>query len=129
MTTTTTIAGCEMSELDNCCGTTCDKQAAQAEIDALKAQVQALRVTCNYWIERARPDGGCTKTEFNTWLALGLHSDAMTKSPAACLAPVLRGAYLQGAHDYQLAESNREDFNMQSRSNQYVESVLKGEVK
>lgn len=31
-----------MSELDNCCGTTCDKQKLAEEITALKAQVEQL---------------------------------------------------------------------------------------
>lgn len=35
-----------MSELDNCCGTTCDKQKLAEEINALNAKVEQLR---NEW--------------------------------------------------------------------------------
>jgi hypothetical protein len=52
-----------MSELNNCCGTTCDKQAAIAERDALVAQLTALKTAAKPivdgyfdWLERNQVD-------------------------------------------------------------------------
>lgn len=46
---------------------------------ALAAQVEALRDTCSYWINQAKPAGDCSKSEYSAWLALGYQSNAMTK--------------------------------------------------
>lgn len=75
-----------------------ENNSLKAERDALAATVEALRDTCSYWINHARPSGDCTKSEYNTWLALGYHSRAMTKSAQQHFAEIRAQAVISAVN-------------------------------
>ena len=96
------------------------------ELDVLKAQVEALRMIAILvhfeWANNV--------VTFNTMQRL---YSVVNSTPQQHLAEIRaeagRDGYLQGVHDCQLAEINYEDFDTQSRSAQYADSIRKGEVK
>lgn len=76
-----------MSELNNCCGTTCDKQAAIAERDALVAQ----NYECKFFIESvmANIGAGATLSEVTDMLCDWWDSNvAVNKTPEQCLREI-----------------------------------------
>jgi len=105
-------------------------QKLKDERNELAAQVQALRDTCSYWIERSRPEHHCTKTEFNTWLALGHQSNAMTKSAQHHLLQVRadagRAGFIAG---YMLCNDGSPliKHNYEGAADKYHASILAGE--
>lgn len=81
-----------MSELNNCCGTTCDKQKLADEINALKAQVEALLEPAK---EAAEALGFAShhlrgRASENMLMDMAEKADALTiaigSTPAQCLA-------------------------------------------
>jgi hypothetical protein len=105
-----------MSELNNCCGTTCDKQAAIAERDALVAQVELLRrhrrelldliynnaigqVAMSYSI-----DGEAMAKHAFSITGIDAASTAKESTPAQCLSEIQaeagRAGFVAGADSY-----------------------------
>lgn len=101
----------------------------ESERAALAAQVEALRDTCSYWINHAKPSGDCSKSEYNTWLALGYQSSAMTKPPQHQLAEIRAEAgqagFVAGCH----CGANYNIHDWDNQADEYADSIRKGEVK
>lgn len=94
----------------------------------LVATVEALRDTCSYWINQAKPSGDCSKSEYNAWLALGYQSNAMTKPAKQHLAKIKAQAvedfiqFMYSQDNCQLCNSSLDI------ASKYADSILKGEV-
>ena len=110
-----------------------ESKSLKAERDALAAQVEALRDTCSYWINHAKPSGDCSKSEYNTWLALGYQSSAMTKPPQQHLAEIRAEAVERSlktlSHRWKPDTYGDAAFIRVSELNQYADSIRKGGTK
>lgn len=110
--------------LQGCCGTTMeqsDKQAVIDYVEGLQAQVKMLHNSLEWALKRGESgykwddqDIDCVKKE-------------LSASPEQCLADhdaeVAKAAYIDGASDYQDADSVHENFDFESRAEQYAANL------
>ena len=99
--------------------------ALAAQVEALKSAVIAVRDVpkrSGFQVNDPNP-----KAERLAWMRL---NEVLSATPQQHLAEIRaeagRAGYLQGVHDWQLAEINYEDFDTQSRSAQYADSIRQG---
>jgi phage I-like protein len=111
-----------MSELNNCCGTTCDKQAAIAERDALVAQVETMKSLMLDLVEHvpqsAYPElyDKCAK----------LANESPSQHLREIQAKAGRAGFIAGAESMKLVFQYGGNYNTQDKANQYANRIRKG---
>jgi hypothetical protein len=124
------------SEINSCCGTTCNKAAVIAEIADLRKQNAELVATVNNMrsaLELAFISvKTCYKQDLAPFRDVVAVEKAIKSAPAQHLrdhdAEVGRNGYQQGIQDWRMAEINYESFDITFESTEYAESIRRGEV-
>lgn len=94
----------------------------------LLVQVNALKELASFWIRQSEPKN-CTKQEYNTWLALGFHSDAMKADPQKHLHQIQAEVVLEFAKQYKNKYERvpaTASLTVVSFANEYANSVKAG---